>query len=271
MSGRKKSFETLSEKISSDDLTIWFHCASLGEFEQGFPIMEAVKNHYPEYKILVSFFSPSGYEFKKVTPVADVVVYLPMDTKKNAKKFIALANPAMAIFVKYEFWPNYLLELDTQKIPTILVSGLFRKDQVFFKSYGGFMRKALKTFGHLFVQDANSEALVRSLKMEQVSISGDTRFDRVSHQIEQDNRLDFMEVFKGDSLCIVCGSTWLEDDNVLLQYINNAPKNIKFVIAPHKTDPKKIHELKNKISKSAILHSELSSEGKMGQFRLMTF
>jgi len=263
MSGRKKSFKTLSDKIAPDDQTIWFHCASLGEFEQGFPIMEATKRQYPEHKIIVSFFSPSGYEFKKDTPVADAVVYLPMDTKKNAKKFIGLVHPSITIFVKYEFWPNYLLELHAQKIPAVLVSGLFRKDQVFFKPYGGFIRRAINTFSHLFVQDASSETLVRSLKIDRVSISGDTRFDRVSHQIELDNRLDFMESFKGDSLCIVCGSTWVDDEDVLLHYINNAPKQVKFVIAPHKIDHKKILDLKNKISKSTILHSELHSEGEL--------
>ena len=264
MSGRRQSFKILAEKISPHDQTIWFHCASLGEYEQGIPIMEAVKTQYPEYKILVSFFSPSGYEIKKDSPVADAVVYLPMDTKKNAAKFIKLANPSMALFVKYEFWPNYLLELHAREIPTVLISGLFRENQIFFKSYGGFMRKALKTFDHLFVQDASSEALIHSLKIDAVSISGDTRFDRVSHQIEQDNSLDFMEEFTENSICIVCGSTWGEDENVLLQYINTAPNHVKFVIAPHKIDPRKVLDLKNKISKSTILHSELNLEGTPG-------
>lgn len=262
VSGRKKSFKTLAEKISRSDKTIWFHCASLGEFEQGLPIMEAVKKQYPDHKILVSFFSPSGYEIKKDTPIADAVVYLPMDTKKNAKKFITLANPAVAIFVKYEFWPNYLLELQAKNIPTVLVSGLFRENQVFFKSYGGFMRKALQTFKHLFVQDASSETLVRSLNIDQVSISGDTRFDRVSHQIEQENNLDFMDAFKGDSLCIVCGSTWVDDEDVLLQYINEAPQNVKFVIAPHKIDARKIQDFKSRIHKPTTLFSEQNSEHK---------
>ncbi|MDC8003353.1 glycosyltransferase N-terminal domain-containing protein [Aureisphaera galaxeae] len=258
--GRKSSFPTLTSQIQAGDKTIWFHCASLGEFEQGVPIMESLRKDYPECKILVTFFSPSGYEIKKNTPLADTVVYLPFDTQKNARKFLEIVNPVLALFIKYEIWPNYLLELQLRNIPTLLVSGLFSKKQVFFKSHGGFMRSALKAFDHFFVQDRNSVELLNGLGIENVSISGDTRFDRVSHQIEQDNSLDFMDAFKGNSLCLVCGSTWPEDEGALLPYINDSQDDIKFVLAPHKIEPSKIEDFRKKLAKPSVLYSE--REGK---------
>lgn len=255
--GRKDVFETLQKQILVTDNTIWFHCASLGEFEQGVPIMEEIRKLKPKHKIVVSFFSPSGYEVKKNTPLADVVIYLPLDTPSNARKFIAAINPTLALFVKYEFWPNYLFELQKNSIPTLLVSGVFREDQIFFKSYGGFMRKALHSFEHFFLQDENSATLLNSIGFNNTTISGDTRFDRVSHQIEIDNTLKFAKEFKGNSLCIVCGSTWPEDEAVLLNYINSAPESLKFIIAPHKIDPGKIKGFSEKLTKQkVILHSQ---------------
>ncbi|QIE60210.1 3-deoxy-D-manno-octulosonic acid transferase [Rasiella rasia] len=253
--GRKTTFSTLTEQISATDQTFWFHCASLGEFEQGLPIMEAMRRSFPSYKIVISFFSPSGYEIKKNTPIADCVVYLPMDTPANAHKFIKLAHPTLALFVKYEFWPNYLFQLKKQKIPSVLIAGLFRNEQVFFKSYGNFMRKALASFNHIFVQNARSQELLESIHIQQVSLSGDTRFDRVSQQIEQNNKLEFMESFLGNALCVVCGSTWVEDENVLLSFINEAPQHVKFVIAPHKIDPAKIDALRKKLKQPSHLYS----------------
>ena len=163
--GRQRTFSILKEKIKPTDQTLWFHCASLGEFEQGFPIMEAIKKQFPKYKIVVSFFSPSGYEIKKNTPVADAVVYLPMDTKASARKFVELVHPTTAFFVKYEFWPNYLFQLKKHGVHTLLISGVFRENQVFFKSYGSFMRKALANFNHIFVQTKVSEALLKGIDM----------------------------------------------------------------------------------------------------------
>ena len=260
VSGRTQVFEKLSQHITSEDKTIWFHCASLGEFEQGLPIMEAVKKEFPDYKIVVSFFSPSGYEVKKNATVADVVVYLPLDTVSNAKKFINAIHPFLVLFVKYEFWPNYLSELKKRNIPTLLISGLFREGQVFFKGHGSFMRKALKSFDHIFVQDKTSEELLKHINITNVTVSGDTRFDRVSHQIEQDNSLDFISTFKGNSLCIVCGSTWPEDEAVLLNYINKASENVKFIVAPHNIDVSKIEQFRKKLKHASVLYSE--KEGK---------
>lgn len=256
VNGRKDVFEILQQKISASDKTIWFHCASLGEFEQGVPIMEAMKNLKPDHKIVVSFFSPSGFEIKKNTPLADAVVYLPMDTPSNAKKFVVVVHPSLTLFMKYEFWPNYLFELQKKNIPTLLVSGVFRETQIFFKFYGSFMRKALATFEQFFLQEENSAILLKSIGLKNVTVSGDTRFDRVSQQIEIDNTLKFAEDFKGNSLCIVCGSTWPEDEAVLLDYINASPENVKFIIAPHKIEADKIERFREKIIKKSILHSE---------------
>lgn len=260
VSGRKDVFKILNENIGLNDKTIWFHCASLGEFEQGLPIMQALKIAKPSYKLVVSFFSPSGYEIKKNTPIADCIVYLPLDTKKNAKKFISALHPSLVFFVKYEFWPNYLFQLKKQNISTLLISSVFREDQIFFKSYGGFMRKALFTFQHIFVQDKNSEALLKTIKFNKVTCSGDTRFDRVSHQIEVDNSLPFIEQFINKKLCVVCGSTWAEDEAVLIDYINSASSEVKFIIAPHQIEKEKIEKLRLKIKSKTILYSEMAGK-----------
>ncbi len=254
--GRKEVFTTLRNSISKDDETIWFHCASLGEFEQGLPIINYIKENFKNYKLIITFFSPSGYEIKKRDPIADCMVYLPLDTQNNNKLFLKLVHPSLAIFIKYEFWPNYLFQLKKREVPTILVSGLFRKDQIFFKPYGGFMRRALKSFNHIFVQDEFSESLLNSINIKKVTVSGDTRFDRVSNQLLLNNSLDFIKQFKGASICIVYGSTWIEDEAVLIDYINKAPETVKFIIAPHIIEANKIEVLRRNITKKSILFSE---------------
>lgn len=254
---RKNTFQILEEKLPASDKVIWFHCASLGEFEQGVPIIEGVRRDFPEHKILISFFSPSGFEIRKNTPLADAVVYLPLDTASNAKKFIEKAHPDMVFFVKYEFWPNFLFELKKKDIPTYLISGLFRESQIFFKSHGRFMRKALMAFDHFFVQNNESKTLLEQIGFKNVDISGDTRFDRVFNQLEMDNRLDFAEEFKNDQTCIVFGSTWPEDEDLFLDFLNSSSNDLKFIIAPHKIEKEKIEKLKSKIQKKTLLHSEL--------------
>ena len=253
--GRKTVFDTLKESINPDDKTIWFHCASLGEYEQGVPIMEKTKELFPDYKLIVTFFSPSGFEVKKNSTLANTIVYLPIDTVSNAKKFIELAHPSLAIFIKYEFWPNYLFQLKEKNIPTLLVSGLFRKDQMFFKPYGGFMRKVLNSFDHFFVQDKTSKELLKGINIKDITVSGDTRYDRVSNQLLQDNTLAFISEFKQNNLCIVCGSTWPEDEAVLIDYINKAPDDVKFIIAPHKINTSKIESFRKNIQKKSTLFS----------------
>lgn len=261
--GRKTVFTTLEEKLSQDDDIVWFHVASLGEYEQAVPIIEAFKQEHPTYKTLVSFFSPSGYEVKKNTTLVDVVVYLPMDTSGNANRFIKMVNPRMAIFIKYEIWPNYLRVLKQNDIPTILASALFRPSQIYFKPYGGFMLKALRKFDHIFVQNESSKFLLEQKDFNNITISGDTRFDRVSHQIEMDNRLEFVKEFKGDALCIVCGSTWPDDIAILIDFINttvsSAEKNVKFIIAPHEIKPDKIDAIRQQITGRHISYSTMNN------------
>lgn len=254
--GRKQTFNKLAT-INKTDKVIWFHAASLGEFEQGRPIIEELKQQYKSHKIVVTFFSPSGYEIRKNYPLADVICYLPLDTKTNVKKFINQIHPDIAIMIKYEFWPNLLSELKKQNINTILISGIFRKKQSFFKWYGSFMREKLTAFNYFFVQNKVSQNLLSSINIKNVTIAGDTRFDRVSDILHQDNSLDFIAEFTQDKYILVAGSTWKEDEDLIVNYINNhASADEKFIIAPHNINPKEIKELQKSINKKAILFSE---------------
>jgi 3-deoxy-D-manno-octulosonic-acid transferase len=257
--GRKSVFDTLKNNIQEFDKTIWFHAASLGEYEQGLPVIEKVKEQFPQHKIVLTFFSPSGYEVRKNNTVADVTLYLPLDTISNAKQFLKVVHPEMVFFIKYEFWPNYLKELKNQNIKTYLISGIFRENQAFFKWYGGFYRKALKTFTYFFVQNESSKLLLQSIGFSNVSISGDTRFDRVVAILEKDNTLDFIAAFKNNQPTIVIGSSWPKDEGLLIQYIESAPQNVKFIIAPHNINHNQILNLKTQISKKTILFSEKSN------------
>ena len=259
--GRKETYSKLNNAISSTDKVIWVHCASLGEFEQGRPIIEKLKDQYPAKKIVVTFFSPSGYEVRKNYNVADVVCYLPLDSKVNVVKFLDLLHPELAIFVKYEFWPNFLMELKKRSVNTILVSGIFRDNQSFFKWYGEWMRKSLQSFSHFFVQDENSKQLLNSVNFNNVTISGDTRFDRVLEITKQDNTLDFISKFKNNTHTLVAGSTWKEDEFLLVDYINKvASKNEKFIIAPHNIKDIDIIDLKKSINKKVVLYSEIENK-----------
>ncbi|OXB23437.1 3-deoxy-D-manno-octulosonic acid transferase [Flavobacterium tructae] len=254
--GRKNVFTILEEKIKPSDKTIWFHSASLGEYEQGLPVIEKIKEKYPAHKIIVTFFSPSGYEVRKNNTTADVTLYLPLDTKSNAKKFLKLAHPELAFFIKYEFWLNYLNELEKSQTPTYLISGIFRDNQMFFKWYGGFYRKALKAFTYFFVQNENSKEKIKSIGFDNVIVSGDTRFDRVNAILERDNTLDFIEKFKNNTPTIIIGSSWPKDEVLLAEYINQASEDVKFIIAPHNIKSDQIASLKAQITKSTILFSE---------------
>ncbi len=254
--GRKNVFSVLEEKIKANDKTIWFHSASLGEYEQGLPVVEKIKEKYPSHKIIVTFFSPSGYEVRKNNTVADVTIYLPLDTKSNAKRFLKLVHPEFAFFIKYEFWLNYLKELEKSKTPTYLISGIFRDSQMFFKWYGGFYRKALNAFTYFFVQNESSKQKIEAIGFKNVIVSGDTRFDRVNAILERDNTLDYVENFKNNQLTIVIGSSWPKDEALLIEYINQAPENVKFIIAPHNIKTEQISNLKSQIKKSIVLFSE---------------
>lgn len=257
--GRQPVFDILATKINPNDKTIWFHAASLGEYEQGLPVIEKIKEKFPNHKIVISFFSPSGYEVRKNNTVADATVYLPMDTKRNAQEFLKLIHPEMAFFIKYEYWPNYLNELRKLETPTYLISGIFRENQMFFKWYGGFYRKALETFTYFFVQNESSKKLLLQLGKTNVAVSGDTRFDRVATILEKDNTLDFIEAFKNDTLTIVVGSSWPKDESLLVDYINQTSEKVKFIIAPHNIKSEQIQELKNSITKKTFLFSEVET------------
>lgn len=254
--GRRQTMETLKNAIQETDDVIWVHVASLGEFEQGLPVIEKLKTAYPSHKILVTFFSPSGYEVKKNTTAAEVVTYLPMDSKKKVDAFLNAVQPKLAIFVKYEIWPNYLNELKRRAIPSILISAIFNKKQIYFKGYGGFMRKALANFSQYFVQNEASKTLLSSIGIQHTTVCGDTRLDRVSEILERDNQLDFMDAFKQDSHCFVAGSTWPEDDAILFDYINKAPPHLKFVLAPHKIQDDKILSNIAALNKKTARYSE---------------
>ena len=254
--GRKNVIEQIKQKISSKDKTIWFHAASLGEFEQGIPVIEKIKTKFPNHKIIVTFFSPSGFEVRKNNSIADLTIYLPLDTNQNAKQFLDLIHPDIVFFIKYEYWPNYLNELKNRKIKTYLISGIFRKNQVFFKWYGGFYRNCLKTFDFFFVQNESSKKLLQSLGYQNIKISGDTRFDRVVSILERDNSLDFIDEFKNNTTTIVVGSSWPKDEELVVNFINNSPENVKFIIAPHNIKSEQILDLQKSITKNSILYSD---------------
>jgi len=258
--GRRDVFSEIANKIKPSDKTIWFHAASLGEYEQGLPVIEKVKERFPNHKIVLTFFSPSGFEVRKNNTVAAVTVYLPLDTTNNAEKFLELVHPELVFFIKYEYWPNYLNIIKKQNIPTYLISGIFRDNQMFFKWYGGFYRKALNTFTHFFVQNALSKELLLKLGKANVTVSGDTRFDRVAAILEKDNTLDFISEFKDNTLTIVVGSSWPKDESLLVNYINATTHNVKFIIAPHNIKGEQIQQFRNSISKKTVLFSE--KEGK---------
>lgn len=238
--------------------TIWYHCASLGEFEQGRPLIEKIKILKPETYIIVSFFSPSGYEIMKNYPKADFVCYLPFDTKKNAAKFIEEIKPDIAIFVKYEFWHHFIKTLRKKEIPLYLISGIFRENQIFFKCYGKFYRKILKNFTHFFVQNQKSKELLAKIKIQNVTVAGDTRFDRVAEIAQNKKNTDKIKEFKAACFLLVAGSSWSEDEKIIAEFINKYPsENIKYVFAPHNIDKNHISAIMKLFPEKVLLYSEI--------------
>jgi 3-deoxy-D-manno-octulosonic-acid transferase len=259
--GRSNTFTILESELSKTDKILWFHCASLGEYEQGLPVFNALRQHYSTHKVILSFFSPSGYEIRKNSPVADVVIYLPLDTPSNAKRFLDIVNPELTVFVKYDIWPNVLKELKKRQLKAILISAAYRDNQSFFKWYGKQTREALFAFDHIFTQNEHSKTLLERIHYTNTTVSGDTRFDRVTNQLQQNNTLPFVETFKQDHLCVVVGSSWPEDEKLLVDYINTkALTSTKFIIAPHNIKANQISNLKESMNTSCILFSE--KEGK---------
>lgn len=256
--GRKKWAEKIAEKIKRGDRVIWIHCASLGEFEQGRPVIEAIKKEMPSFKVLLTFFSPSGYEIRKNYSYADCVSYLPSDTPANAEQFIDLVRPEYVIFVKYEFWNNYISVLDKNRIPLYLISGIFRKGQHFFKWYGSFFRSMLKKFEKLYVQDQNSLDLLSGIGIKNVILAGDTRFDRVVQIAGTAKVIPQLELFRGTEKLFLAGSSWKPDEEIIAEYINMFPGKMKWVFAPHEVDKSNIDRLQSLFKVKTIRFSEFS-------------
>ncbi len=257
--GRKNVFTDLEKKfLHHPSQVVWVHCASLGEFEQGRPIIEVLKKEFPNIFILLTFFSPSGYEVRKKYSQADHVCYLPWDTSQNAQRFIQIAKPTLAIFVKYEFWYHYSLALKNRNIPILSISSIFRKKQLFFKSYGTFYRSILKNFTYFFVQNEESLKLLRSIDMNNSVLAGDTRFDRVNQITKQREEIEVVKNFKGDQKVFVVGSCWQEDMEVIAPFINE--NKLKFILAPHEMSESFISGIEKSLQVSSLRYSQ--AEGK---------
>ena len=258
--GQSGALSLLKRTIDPNARYIWFHAASLGEFEQGRPVMEQLKKENPETKILLTFFSPSGYEIRKNYAGADVISYLPLDTKASARKFVKLVNPSKAIFIKYEFWPNYILELQKANVPVYSISAIFRPSQVFFKSYGVWYRNLLKSFAHIFVQDKNSLNLLTENGFSNVSVAGDTRFDRVADLAQQAKTIPIIEAFVKDAdKVIVAGSTWPKDEELLVRYLKLHP-NIKLILVPHEIHQAHIMGISKLLDGKFVRYTDLNEQ-----------
>jgi 3-deoxy-D-manno-octulosonic-acid transferase len=259
LSGRENVFALLEQKRLPGERYVWFHAASLGEFEQGRPIMESLKNSHPEFKILLTFFSPSGYEVRKDYQGADIICYLPMDMSWNVKRFLDIVQPDCAIFIKYEFWMNYLLELKKRQIKTYIVSAIFRESQLFFRSYGGFYRRLLKSFSHLFVQNDESVRLLHSIGVDNVTKVGDTRFDRVADIAAKSKDLPIVQAFKSDAKVLIAGSSWPNDENILLPFFNQN-LSLKLIIAPHEIDEGHLQSIISQLKRPYVRYSQATIE-----------
>lgn len=260
INGQKGWYEKLKKEIKPGVDYIWVHCASLGEFEQGRTVIEGLKKESDQIRIILTFFSPSGYEVKKNYMMADIVCYLPPDTPGNSRKFIDLVNPSAAIFIKYEFWKNYLTILAERNIPLYLVSGIFRKDQHFFSWYGSFFRKILKGFTWIFVQDQNSLDLLDTIGLKNVSVAGDTRFDRVMEISGAARNIEAMVTFRGVEKLFIAGSSWKGDEEIICRYINSYPQKMKWVFAPHEVNGSNIERLEHLLKVKSVRLSVYSKD-----------
>lgn len=259
LDGQNQAFAILEETIIPNANYVWFHAASLGEFEQGRPVIEKLKLEQPDSKIVLTFFSPSGYEVRKNYAGADIVCYLPLDTPRNAKQFVKLVHPAKAVFIKYEFWPNYLLALQAAKVPVFSISAIFRPQQVFFKWYGKWYRDLLSTFKHIFVQDSSSLQLLAKHGITDASVAGDTRFDRVYDLFKQAKQLPLIEEFCKGKQVLVAGSSWGKDEELLVHYLNLHP-DIKLILVPHEIHQAHITEISKLLNDNFVRYSDANSE-----------
>ena len=257
--GRRGWRKSLESVFQPGDKVIWIHCASLGEFEQGRPVIEALRESCADRKILLTFFSPSGYEKRKDYPLADHVMYLPLDTARNARKLVKSISPEMALFVKYEFWFHFLTRLKKSGIPVYLASGIFRSDQLFFKWYGSWYKGILDAFSHIFVQDENSSTLLAQHGFKNVTVAGDTRFDRVSQLAQSDYSNPVLEAYAADAPLIIAGSTWEPDEQLIEEAYNALPSGVKWIIAPHELSEGHLGKLRKRFPE-CVLYTDLGRE-----------
>lgn len=253
--GRENILSRIEKNVQHNKPIAWFHCASLGEFEQGRPVMEAFRKAFPQYRILLTFFSPSGYEVRKDYPGADFVFYLPIDTHHNARRFVRITRPQIAVFVKYEFWFNYLKQLKHEGVPIISISSIFRPGQRFFKWYGRWQRKMVRKIDHFFVQNDTSEKLLKSIGIDHVTISGDTRFDRVYAVAQKKKPFPLIDIFKGNNDVFLAGSTWPRDEELIITLIEKYPQ-VKFIFAPHEVHKDRIDNLISRLPENTVRFSE---------------
>lgn len=259
VTGRKDVFDKINSSFSNNSSpVVWVHCASLGEFEQGRPLIESLKKEFPKLKVLLTFFSPSGYEVRKNYNLADCVCYLPTDTSANARRLVSMVKPALAVFVKYEYWFHYTHELKRNNIAIISISSIFRKSQLFFKPYGGFYRRILQAFSYFFVQNDESLRLLRSVGIQQCMLAGDTRFDRVYEIVRNAEEIPVAANFKNNQKTVVVGSCWPEDIDVLAAFINQ--NTMKFIIAPHEISEQFISSIESMLEVKSIRYS--AAQGK---------
>ena len=266
--GRKRLFERMSEAISPDDRIVWVHTASLGEFEQGRPVIEKIRLRYPDYKILLTFYSPSGYEIRKNYQGADYIFYLPVDTAANARRFLDVAHPEVAIFVKYEVWLNLLAELRKRQIKTYIISAIFRSNSVFFRWYGAMWRKALRSFNTIFVQNEESKSLLAGIGVNNVIVAGDSRFDRVAEIARQAKKIELIDRFRGGSHLFVAGSTWGPDEEILIELINENP-SVKFIIAPHEMEEERMARIEEEVKGGALRYTRCTPLTSFGSKQVM--
>ena len=266
--GRKDIFRRMAEVVGPDDEVAWLHAASLGEFEQGRPVIEALREACPRYKILLTFFSPSGYEVRKNYAGADWVFYLPADTPRNVRRFLRIFRPKVAVFVKYEFWINYLLAMRKEGMRLYLISSIFRRGQIFFRPYGGLFRRALGAFSHIFVQNDESRALLGRIGVRCVSVTGDTRFDRVAEIAAAAKHIDIIDRFKGDKRLFVAGSTWTPDEELLIRLINDNP-DVKFIVAPHEMDEGRMARLAAEAKGGTLRYTQCTPHTAYGSKQLL--
>ncbi|MCX6273103.1 MAG: 3-deoxy-D-manno-octulosonic acid transferase [Bacteroidetes bacterium] len=260
MKGRRNLETNLSSALHNDQKTAWFHCASLGEFEQGRPVLEAFRLQYPGFRVILSFFSPSGYEIRKSYPLADYICYMPLDTPEKVRSFLDILKPDIVFFIKYEYWFNFINELNSRKIPIFIISGIFRPDQHFFRWYGQWFRKMLGKINYFFLQDQESLTLLQSIGINNALVSGDTRFDRVAGIASNPAKFPMIASFRSRAKVLLAGSTWPADEDLLLPLILDPTVNLKYIIAPHEVHPERIEDLLQKLGDRAVRFSSISDQ-----------